>query len=456
MKIAALLLLAVAPLPSFVDEAAAADNHEIVSFGKEVVVPAGKTVREVVSIGGPVRIDGNVERGVVSVGGPASINGRVGDDLVVIGSVTLGPKAVVDGEFVVVGGEAHVDPAAKINGERTTIAWDKIPAHLPAQVAAPLSGVAAWFAAGPARGSALPLGVPWVWWATAAFLLAYAGLAFLAPAPVEACAKILAAQPVQALVAGILLLSLLGPVTLFFVVTVVGIALLPAVAGLLMIGLYVGKAAVLRAVGGRVGEATGRAPQPAVAVLIGGALLALVCAAPFVGVPVWALATAWGLGAATLAALEAMSGSSSSSVPAAASASAPAAPPAAASVELPRASFGLRLAATAIDVVACGVLAGLAPVLTFGIGAWAVYQIGLWTWKGTTLGGIVVGVRGVRLDGRPMDLTVAAVRHLASYFSAFACFLGFLWAAWDPESQTWHDKIAGTVVVRVPKAEPLV
>jgi uncharacterized RDD family membrane protein YckC len=102
------------------------------------------------------------------------------------------------------------------------------------------------------------------------------------------------------------------------------------------------------------------------------------------------------------------------------------------------------------------VLAGLTPFFHFGIGAWALYQIGLWTWKGTTLGGIVVGLRGVRLDGRPMDLTVAAVRHLASYFSAFPALLGFFWAAWDPEGQTWHDKIAGTVVVRVPRGEPLV
>jgi uncharacterized RDD family membrane protein YckC len=26
--------------------------------------------------------------------------------------------------------------------------------------------------------------------------------------------------------------------------------------------------------------------------------------------------------------------------------------------------------------------------------------------------------------------------------------LGFIWIAIDPEKQSWHDKIAGTVVVR--------
>jgi uncharacterized RDD family membrane protein YckC len=35
-------------------------------------------------------------------------------------------------------------------------------------------------------------------------------------------------------------------------------------------------------------------------------------------------------------------------------------------------------------------------------------------------------------------------------------FLGFFWILWDKDQQGWHDKIAGTVVVRLPKALPLV
>jgi len=26
--------------------------------------------------------------------------------------------------------------------------------------------------------------------------------------------------------------------------------------------------------------------------------------------------------------------------------------------------------------------------------------------------------------------------------------VGFLWIIWDPKKQGWHDKVAGTVVVR--------
>jgi uncharacterized RDD family membrane protein YckC len=57
----------------------------------------------------------------------------------------------------------------------------------------------------------------------------------------------------------------------------------------------------------------------------------------------------------------------------------------------------------------------------------------------------------VRTDGRPINFSVALVRSLLSIFSMMVIFLGFLWAAWDREKQTWHDKIAGTVVVKVPR-----
>jgi uncharacterized RDD family membrane protein YckC len=35
-------------------------------------------------------------------------------------------------------------------------------------------------------------------------------------------------------------------------------------------------------------------------------------------------------------------------------------------------------------------------------------------------------------------------------------FLGFLWIIFDREKQGWHDKIAGTVVIKLPKATALV
>jgi len=39
-------------------------------------------------------------------------------------------------------------------------------------------------------------------------------------------------------------------------------------------------------------------------------------------------------------------------------------------------------------------------------------------------------------------------RYFARILSSFFCGLGYLWAAWDPQKQCWHDKIVSTVVVK--------
>jgi uncharacterized RDD family membrane protein YckC len=107
----------------------------------------------------------------------------------------------------------------------------------------------------------------------------------------------------------------------------------------------------------------------------------------------------------------------------------------------------------ALDLVLLGLLIHLGPVFLI---VWVAYHVGMWAWKGTTIGGIVLGIKVVRLDGKPIDFAVALVRSLSSFFSAFALFLGFFWAGWDRERQAWHDKIAGTVVVRAPRGVSLI
>ena len=67
-----------------------------------------------------------------------------------------------------------------------------------------------------------------------------------------------------------------------------------------------------------------------------------------------------------------------------------------------------------------------------------------------------VELQVVRTDGAPLTFVVALVRGLAATLSVFVFFLGFLWIAWDNSKQGWHDKIAGTEVVRLPRATPLV
>ncbi|MEK6321948.1 MAG: RDD family protein [Acidobacteriota bacterium] len=67
---------------------------------------------------------------------------------------------------------------------------------------------------------------------------------------------------------------------------------------------------------------------------------------------------------------------------------------------------------------------------------------------GQTAGMRILGIYIVRVDGKPLNLKQAALRHLIGYpLSMAAFFLGFLWMLWDPRQQGWHDKLARTIVV---------
>jgi uncharacterized RDD family membrane protein YckC len=73
------------------------------------------------------------------------------------------------------------------------------------------------------------------------------------------------------------------------------------------------------------------------------------------------------------------------------------------------------------------------------------------------LGEIVLNLRVEKLDGGSLinDYGTAIVRALASLLSLLPLGLGFLWILFDPQRQTWHDKISGSVVVPVvPRNEP--
>ena len=53
----------------------------------------------------------------------------------------------------------------------------------------------------------------------------------------------------------------------------------------------------------------------------------------------------------------------------------------------------------------------------------------------------------VRWDGVP-TLRQLVIRYLGYYVSTIPLGLGLIWVAFDARKQGWHDKMAGTVVVR--------
>ncbi|MFO1496860.1 MAG: RDD family protein [Verrucomicrobiota bacterium] len=122
---------------------------------------------------------------------------------------------------------------------------------------------------------------------------------------------------------------------------------------------------------------------------------------------------------------------------------------------LPRVGFWRRFCATMLDFLLVGGLT-IHLVGPLFLALWPAYFIAMWAWKGSTIGGIIMRIKVVRVDGQPVDFAVALVRSLSSFFSAFVLFLGFFWAGWDRERQAWHDKIAGTIVVKVPPGVPVI
>jgi len=53
-----------------------------------------------------------------------------------------------------------------------------------------------------------------------------------------------------------------------------------------------------------------------------------------------------------------------------------------------------------------------------------------------------------RETGEPINLLQGFIRYLSYLVSAIPLGLGFFWIAWDKKKQGFHDKIAGTLVVR--------
>jgi uncharacterized RDD family membrane protein YckC len=79
----------------------------------------------------------------------------------------------------------------------------------------------------------------------------------------------------------------------------------------------------------------------------------------------------------------------------------------------------------------------------------AVAVIVFWLTKQATPGKMLFGARIVDAQtGNPLSTGQSIGRYFAYYVSAIPLMLGYLWVAFDPRKQGWHDKLAGTVVIR--------
>ncbi len=76
------------------------------------------------------------------------------------------------------------------------------------------------------------------------------------------------------------------------------------------------------------------------------------------------------------------------------------------------------------------------------------YVAYMWIRFGATPGKLLLGLRVVNAQTfEKLTLKQAIKRFFSFILSTSPLFLGFIWASFDKRCQTWHDKIAGTVVV---------
>jgi uncharacterized RDD family membrane protein YckC len=420
---------------------------DVVTIGADAVVKENETVHDVVVVGGSANVEGTV----------------TGDLVVVLGDAKLGSNAVVRKDLVVVGGTLEADPSAHIGRTPVVVGGDKkLLRHL-----GWLKWPVQWFNSGLLLARPLPHQYWWSWTIAGIALLLYMVMAVLFPRQVQATVEVLEAKPGSALFAGLLTFALVGPLFLLLVITVVGLIVVPLVVCGMVAAFLFGKVAVYRYAGQQVGAQLGWAAlqKPLLALLAGALLFCLLYTVPVVGFLTWGAVTTLGVGAVLLAVFKRSPTSPTSGAPgtavAAAGAAASGAPPelgiAESSVLLPRVGFWWRTLATALDLALVGmVMAAVFHRPRWFLLAWVTYHLVLWSWRGTTVGGIVFGLKIVRLDGQPMNFAVALVRLLGGFFSAAAFGLGFFWAGWSRDKQSWHDKIAGTIVVKSARPTALV
>ncbi len=144
-------------------------------------------------------------------------------------------------------------------------------------------------------------------------------------------------------------------------------------------------------------------------------------------------------------------------------------PPAAMDTEeLEYVGFWPRVGAALIDTVL--LLVVCAPLLTIVYGgsywtsdAWlqgpadflinwvlpAIAVIIFWIYRQATPGKIAIAARIVDAEtgGKPSTRQLV-IRYVGYYVSMLPLMAGIVWVAFDPRKQGWHDKLAGTVVVR--------
>ena len=457
--------------------------------------------RDVVRIGSDYTLKSEDESGdLVVIGGTGTVEGRArGDTVVIFGQSDIRGTAEINGNLVLIDTDTTVAEGAHVRGDLVVIGGQfNAPADFAAggshviidnhTLGGRLAGVFTWITRGLLWGRPIVPQLRWMWAAVIVLFLVYLLVSLVFEKPVSEVADVLTDRPLSAFGVGLLVLLLIGPISVLLAVSIIGIAVVPLILCALLVAWVIGKVAGARWLGASIIPRTENARWHTVAAFVlGFVLITAAYMVPILGFVTWTMMGVFGLGASALAFVaayrrenplpvpqptvtaplppairqtseEMMVNSETRSMAVEPSAGTVVAPSPSIVATLPHASFRDRVAAGVLDlilVVLAYQLLDRFPRPNAFFLLLLAYNIGFWTWKGTTVGGIICQLRVVRVDGTPLRFVDALVRGLSAIFSLAVVGLGMFWILRDPERQAWHDRIAGTYVVKVPRNWPL-
>jgi hypothetical protein len=254
------------------------------------IAPGSVAASQVVALGRDLVVEGRAASGAAVLNGSASIRGEVDGDLVVLGGdAALEPTARIEGDVFVLGGSIDARPGAQVSGR--AVAYPTAPGALLVLAEGPALGLSPWSRV--VVGAKLALLAAWL-----VTVMALVGSAWPA---VDSTARAIAEAPLRCFVTGLVAVVAMLLLALFlstFLGVAAGVPLLVLLGlGALVLKLW-GTVAVCSFLGGGIARVAGsRSSGPLAATLAGLAVLGALKFVPWVGVWAWTAVTLIGVGA---------------------------------------------------------------------------------------------------------------------------------------------------------------
>lgn len=431
------------------------DSDAIVTGSSYKLAASETTNGAVILIGGTGEIDGIVNGDLVLIGSKATVAGTVNGDLVTIGSnLTFISGAIANGDYVSVVSEVKGEQELTTTGERVSL-----------NTYSPVVPVVKEALTNIVQLRTMSPSSIFGWILALVMLLVSLVLALIFPTVFVGTEAIIRDRPGPSLLIG--LAVILGGAVLSFLlaITVIGIVALPFIALALFILNTFGGVAVCYSIGKRITpQIAGHRYAMSLWIICGTVVIWVLDCIPVIGFVAGGVVSLLGIGTFAIYLVDRYRSNASRPL------LAPVAPEVAENsptvrsnplalprveakmaISAPKAQFLPRLFASIIDLIVLYSLLSSVHLSHAIIPAWVLYRFGMFVWKSSTLGQIVLNLQVQKRDGSSLvgDYSGALIRALSSLLSLIPLGLGFIWILFNRDLEAWHDKISETYVVQL-------